>query len=141
MCIENSEYDVVEMDFPEYEEEFSPIGTVAAERSFSSNKTEIYRRNTELALTEQKKALAEERARKFAKQTEYEQMYREAEEMIKQTKAANSLANILSPAGLMNFISGFNRTVDLNRSTKIGVAITAIAAIFLGALIDYVLKH
>ena len=141
MSAENSEYDVVEMDFPEYEEEFPPIGTVAAERSFSSNKIEIYRRNTELALTEQKKALAEERAGKFAEQAEFDQVSHEAKEIIKQPDAMQSLAENLPPDELMDFIFGPGRTDEQNPSNKILKAVVTIATFLLFLLIEYIINH
>ena len=141
MSAENSEYDVVEMDFPEYEEEFPPIGTVAAERSFSSNKIEIYRRNTELALTEQKKALAEERAGKVAEQPEFDPVSHEAEEIIKQPDVMQSLAENLPPDELMDFIFGPGRTDEQNSSNKILKAVVTIAAFLLFLLIEYIINH
>ena len=141
MSAENSEYDVVEMDFPEYEEEFPPIGTVAAERSFSSNTIEIYRRNTELALTEQNKALAEERAGKFAEQPEFDPVSHEAEEIIKQPDVMQSLAENLPPDELMDFIFGPGRTDEQNSSNKILKAVVTIAAFLLFLLIEYIINH
>ena len=52
MSEERSEYDVVEIDLPEYEEDHSAIPDVDAEASFAENKDEIFRRNTIIAAEE-----------------------------------------------------------------------------------------
>lgn len=45
----NKEYDVIEMDFPEYEEEYPPFPDVKSDVNFAVCKDEIYARNIELA--------------------------------------------------------------------------------------------
>ena len=80
---EITEYDVVEMDFPEYTEEFPPIGGIAAGTSFSAKKMEIYRRNREIAAEMQSEVLAEKEQAKADKIAELEKIYDESEAVTK----------------------------------------------------------
>lgn len=76
----NDDYDVVEMDFPEYREEQSPIPDVENKISFSAHKEEIYRRNRLIAAEEQTRLLKEREREKAARCEETEELYRDAEE-------------------------------------------------------------
>lgn len=139
--IKISDNDVVQMDFPEYAEEFPAIGEVKADTPFSVNKIEIYRRNTEIAKEEQEKAIAVERAETAAKRAEYEKMYREAEEMLRKAENMQNTAYHSSFIDVIDSIFNPDHIVDYNRSTAMGAVIAGIAAILLGFIIEYVISH
>ena len=135
-------YDVVEMDFPEYAEEFPPIGVMTSEKPFSLNKTEIYRRNTQIALWEQRKAFAET-APKSAGQEEYEQLCREADEILSQTDDVRKLAENMPPDALMNLMFNYNRQAEPKPSLdkKVLDIVAKIAVFLLFVLIAYIARH
>lgn len=76
----DNEYDVIEMDFPGYEEEYPPFPDVTAELPFAEGKEEVYRRNRLIAAEEQAKQLAEDEKKKADRKAELENMYLEAAE-------------------------------------------------------------
>lgn len=76
----NDDYDVVEMDFPEYREEQPAIPDVENKSSFSEHKEEIYRRNRLIAAEEQNRLLKEEEREKAVRREKTEELYRDAEE-------------------------------------------------------------
>lgn len=76
---ENRENDVLMMELPEYEEEFSPFAEVETQEiSFAVNKEEIYKRNRLIAAEEKMKQLDEAEKAKEDKRTEMENIYTEA---------------------------------------------------------------
>ncbi|MBR4095837.1 MAG: hypothetical protein IKK42_00860 [Oscillospiraceae bacterium] len=76
---ENRENDVLMMELPEYEEEFSPFAEVETQEiSFVVNKEEIYKRNRLIAAEEKMKQLDEAEKVKEDKRTEMENIYTEA---------------------------------------------------------------
>ncbi len=78
----DKQIDVISMDLPEYEEEYSPFPDVKTELPFAEGKEEVYRRNRLIAAEEQAKLLAEEEKKKADKKAELENMYIEAEEAV-----------------------------------------------------------
>lgn len=79
MGTENSEYDVLEIDLPEYVSEYDPIAGSKSDASFSRNKEEIYRRNREIAAKIQAEQLSAEEKAKSEKRAELESIYEESE--------------------------------------------------------------
>lgn len=78
---ENRENDVLMMELPEYEEEFSPFAEAETQEiSFVVNKEEIYKRNRLIAAEEKMKQLSEEEKVKEDKRAELENIYTEAKE-------------------------------------------------------------
>lgn len=75
----NDDYDVIEMDFPEYQEEYSAIPDVEIESSFTAHKEEIYRRNRLIAAEEQTRILKEEEQKRAESRERTEELYRDAE--------------------------------------------------------------
>lgn len=75
----NDDYDVIEMDLPDYQEEHSAIPDVEDEISFAENKEEIYRRNRLIAAEEQAKQLKEAEREKLLRRERNEELIREAE--------------------------------------------------------------
>lgn len=68
------DYDVIEMDFPPYVEEYSPFPDVEPEFSFEEHKEEIYLRNRIIAAQEQAKLLKEEERKRLEKQEQFREM-------------------------------------------------------------------
>lgn len=103
---ENSpaEYDVVEMDFPEYSGEFPPVGGAIPGTSFSAEKTEIYRRNREIAAEMQSEALAAKEQEKADKIAKLERIYEESEAPMNFTAAFGRRARIVFPVITAAFI-------------------------------------
>ena len=139
MSMENSEYDVVEMDFPEYIEEFPPIGRMISEKPFSLNKTEIYRRNAEIVLSERKRAFAENTPIS-AEQEEYEKLCREADKIMEQTEDIQALAENMPPDMLMNLFFNHNQEAEPEPppEKKLLNAVITAAIILLLILLGYI---
>lgn len=76
--------DIVEMDFPPYVEEYSPFPDVEADFNFEDNKEEIYRRNRIIAAKEQADIIKKEKLQKLERQ-------RQLREMAQTAKAANAV--------------------------------------------------
>lgn len=132
--------DIVEMDFPPYEEEQSPFPDVEADFNFYENKEEIYLRNIELAKGMNEKAVAYEARRVEVKKQDFEKIYNDAYLQAykdAQKKLAVQQQNYPSThrsSGVFSFIEDFlslfspNRTVDLNRMSWQLVRVFAIIA-------------
>lgn len=68
------DYDVIEMELPPYEEEFSPFPEVETDFNFEEHKEDIYRRNRLIAAERQTELLREENRRKIEKQRQFKEM-------------------------------------------------------------------
>lgn len=139
--IKVAEYDVVEMEFPEYREEFPPIGIITSEKPFSLHKAEVYGRNTEIALAEQRKA--ERAAENFANKTEYEDLCRKADNIMEQADDVQKFAENIPLEMLMNLMSDPSREAEKFGSEpslekKIMKAVVSAAVILLLLLFGYI---
>lgn len=83
---ENKDYDVIEMDFPEYEESYPALAEAETDISFILNKEEVYKRNRIIAAEKQAEQLVSEEKAKEKRRAEFENIYKEAQIKISQTK-------------------------------------------------------
>lgn len=113
----NDDYDVIEMDLPDYQEEHSAIPDVEDEISFAENKEEIYRRNRLIAAEEQAKQLREAEREKLLRRERNEELIRvteSAETYVIPKKAAVSVVIVFC-------IVLFSVIALVNNNSKAGV--------------------
>lgn len=149
----NEDYDVIEMDFPPYVEEYSPFPDVEPDFNFEDNKEEIYLRNIELAKEMNARLAAEEARKVAAKKAEFEKMYNDAYRQAyrdAQQKLAVQQQNYPAAyrgGSLFNFIEDFlslfspNRTVDLNKMSWQIVRACAVIAFVIFLIINAVMDR
>ena len=93
---ERSDYDVLEIDLPAYEEDSFAIPDIPAESSFAENKEEIYRRNRLLAADMQMEVLAAEEETRAAKKAEFEDLYKESAAAVNYNRSMKIIFSVLA---------------------------------------------